>query len=103
MIINKEKYLVIHTGSRNLGVQIANYYQDLADEICNHKILEYQKERDKLINEYKQSGREQEIQGALFDLKDKYENINGDIPYEFVYLEGKYREAYLHDMKICQK
>ena len=97
------KYLVIHTGSRNLGVQIANYYQDLADEICNHKILEYQKERDKLINEYKQSGREQEIQGALFDLKDKYENINGDIPYEFVYLEGKYREAYLHDMKICQK
>ena len=97
------KYLIIHTGSRNLGAQVANYYQELADQICNHGILDYEEERVKLIDEYKSSGREKELESALKELGDKYKNKKGTIPYEYTYLEGKYREAYLHDMKICQE
>lgn len=63
------KYLVIHTGSRNLGKQVADYYQDLAIQLC--------------------SGKE--------------EMFKPNLPKELCYLEGKYRERYLHDMKICQE
>ena len=98
-----EKYLVIHTGSRNLGTQVAAYYQNLADQICNHGILEFSERREQLIKQYKEEGREQEIQKALTDLAKEYENFEPRVPSEFAYLEGKYREAYLHDMKICQE
>ena len=99
---DSEKYLVIHTGSRNLGAQVASLYQKLANKVCNHSELDYQKKRDKIINEYKESGRETEIESALVELNAKKEIIN-EIPYEFTYLEGKLRDAYLHDMKICQE
>ncbi len=56
------KYLVIHTGSRNLGKQVADYYQGLAIELCKQ-----------------------------------------ELPRDLCYLEGKYRDMYLHDMKICQE
>lgn len=98
-----EKFLIIHTGSRNLGAQVAKIYQKLADEICNHKILEFKEKREELINEYKKLGKEQELEQNLKKLKKEYENLEGTIPYEFTYLEGPYREGYLHDMEICQK
>ena len=41
-----EKYLVIHSGSRNLGSQVADYYQDLADQICNHDLVGYQNKKN---------------------------------------------------------
>ena len=46
------KYLVIHTGSRNLGKQVAEYYQDLAIELCSGK-EEMFKKKEKIIKEYK--------------------------------------------------
>ena len=98
-----EKYLIIHTGSRNLGAQVANYYQNLANSICNYGILELEEKRVQLIKEYKEAGKTAELNEALKKLFEEYKNKNNNIPYEFTYLEGKYREAYLHDMKICQE
>ncbi len=98
-----DKYLVIHTGSRNLGAQVAKFYQNLADRICNYGILEYNEKRKRLIEELKEQGRVLEIDNALKELKEEYKEKRNDIPYEFTYLEGKFREAYLHDMKICQE
>lgn len=98
-----EKYLVIHSGSRNLGTQVADYYQDLADQICNHDLIEYQNKRNEVLTTYKRLGREKEIQTTLLALKKEFEQSKNKIPYELAYLEGEYREAYLHDMKLCQE
>lgn len=98
-----EYYLVIHSGSRNLGVQIADYYQNLADEICNHNLLEYEKKRNEVLTTYKELGKANEIQPTLIALKKEFEQNKNKIPYELAYLEGEQREAYLHDMKIAQE
>lgn len=96
------KYLVIHTGSRNLGKKVADYYQNLAIELCSGK-EELFKKKEKIIKEYKEQGRKSEIQQALKDLEKEYKNNNPDLPKDLCYLEGKYREMYLHDMRICQE
>ena len=96
------KYLVIHTGSRNLGKQVAEYYQNLAIELCSGKEEMY-KRKEEIIKIYKEQGRKQDIQKALKELEKQYKENQPDLPKELCYLEGKYREMYLHDMKICQK
>ncbi len=100
---DKEKYLVIHSGSRNLGTQVADYYQDLADQICNHDLLDYQNKRKEVLTTYKQLGKEKEIQTTLIALKKEFEQNKNRIPCELAYLEGEYKEAYIHDMKLCQE
>jgi tRNA-splicing ligase RtcB (3'-phosphate/5'-hydroxy nucleic acid ligase) len=98
-------YFVVHTGSRNLGKQVAEYYQDLAYNLINLKTEEIKKEKMSLIKKYKEEGREKEIQSALTFLNEKYreEIAKESIPREYVYLEDSNLEDYLHDMKICQE
>ena len=100
---DNNKYLIIHTGSRNLGKQVAEYYQELANQLCNYNISEYKEKQQELIKKYKEQGRKQEIQSALMKLKEKYKIDHKKIPKDLAYLEGQYREDYLHDMKICQE
>lgn len=96
------KYLVIHTGSRNLGKQVAEYYQNLAIELHSDK-EEMFKRKEEIIKTYKEQGRKAEIQKVLKELTKEYKENKPDLPNELCYLEGKYREMYLHDMKICQE
>ena len=96
------KYLVIHTGSRNMGKQVAEYYQNLAIELCSGKEEMYQK-KDEIIKTYKEQGRKQDIQKALKELEKQYKENQPDLPKELCYLTGEYREDYLHDMQICQE
>ena len=98
-----EKYLVIHSGSRNLGTQVAEYYQDLANQICNHDLLLQRNKISEVINYYKENSRENEIQTALVKLKKEFQISKNKIPYDLAYLENEHRELYLHDMKICQE
>lgn len=95
------KYLIIHTGSRNLGKQVAEYYQNLAIDLMRgkDKLFEMQ---EKLIADYKAQGRKKEIQSAIKELHRKFNPNPLGIPKELCYLTGKYREDYLHDMEICQ-
>lgn len=95
------KYLVIHTGSRNLGKQVAEYYQNLAIELMQGK-EELAAMQEKLIADYKKQGRTKEIQKAIKELHQKFVPAKLGIPKELCYLTGKHREDYLHDMKICQ-
>lgn len=96
------KYLVIHTGSRNLGKQVAEIYQQMAidDMQGTDKLAE---ESKKLIAEYKSVGRQKDIQRGLAELKRKWQPDKLNIPKELCYLTGEHREMYLHDMKICQE
>ena len=93
------KYLVIHSGSRNLGTQVAMFYQHLAIDL-NHGKEEYLAKREQIIEEYKAAGRKSEIQAALNDLK--WEKRDSDVPDDLCYLYGKYLDDYLHDVEICQ-
>lgn len=95
-------YLVIHSGSRNLGKQVAEIYQNLAIDLHSgkDKLLEAQ---EKLIADYKAQGRKTEIQQALKELKAQFQEQQPDLPKDLCYLDGKYRDDYLHDMKICQE
>lgn len=96
------KYLIIHSGSRNLGKQVAEHYQKLAIEIMQgkDKLFEMQ---EKLIADYKAQGKRKEIENAIKELHRKFNPNPLGIPKELCYLTGKYREHYLHDMQICQK
>ncbi|MDE6111743.1 MAG: RtcB family protein [Eubacterium sp.] len=96
------KYLVIHTGSRNLGKQVAEYYQKMAyDILCGKdKLFEEQK---RIIEEYKAAGRRTEIQAVLKKLKAEFEAKTTEVPKELCYLTGEYRQMYLDDMAVCQE
>ena len=95
------KYLVIHTGSRNLGKQVADYYQNLAVELMQGKDKLYSKQ-EQLIAEYKAQGRRTEIRDAIKELHKTWKPNEIDIPKDLCYLTGNYRDDYLHDMRICQ-
>ena len=95
-------YFVVHTGSRNLGKQVAEHYQNLANEMCNNNLAAYFIEKERLISTLKAEGRTSEIQKALTELKKEHESVE-KIPKDLAYLEGPYLEDYLHDMAICQE
>ena len=99
---NDNLYLVIHSGSRNLGKQVADYYQNLAVEICSGK-EDFFLEQDKLIVDYKLQGRKSEIQKAIKELASKYKDMNPNYPKDLCFLTGNLRSKYLHDMVICQE
>lgn len=94
------QYLVIHSGSRNLGTQIAAYYQQLAIELHQGK-EEYFIRKEALIAEYKAAGRRKEIKDALKQLH--WEEREPDAPADLCWLYGSYMEDYLHDVEICQR
>lgn len=94
------KYLVIHSGSRNLGKQVAEYYQRLAVDLNKGK-EEYFARRDALIAEYKAAGRRTEIQQALKELH--WSSHEATIPEDLCFVYGQYLEDYLFDVEICQR
>lgn len=94
------KYLVIHTGSRNLGKQVAEIYQKLAIDLNKGK-EDYFKQRDAIIEEYKTTGRGKEIQEALKAIS--WNRKEATIPEDLCFLYGTYLEDYLHDVEICQQ
>ena len=95
------KYLIIHSGSRNIGKQVAEIYQQMAiDDLSGaDKLAE---ESQKLIDDYKRTGRQRDIQKGLAELKRKFQP-ELSVPKELSYLTGEHREMYLHDMKLCQE
>lgn len=94
------KYLVIHSGSRNLGKQVAEFYQRLAIDLSKGK-EEYFARRDALIAEYKAAGRRKEIEKALKELR--WKEHEPTIPEDLCFVYGQYLEDYLHDVELCQR
>ena len=96
---NGDYYIVIHSGSRHLGIEVAKYYQNKAIEYWMAGGVEFNIGRSKLIQDLKSSGRQAEIADAL----KKYDEKKVKMPAELAYLEGPLMEDYLHDMKIAQE
>ena len=95
-------YLVVHTGSRNLGKQVAQIYQKLAMK-CQSGWAELMEEQNRLIAEYKAAGRKDELQIVIRELHNSFKMYKPTIPADLSYVEGEYREDYLHDMRLCQE
>ena len=93
------KYLIIHTGSRNLGKQVAEIYQRLAVDLNKGKET-YFLQREEIIRTYKEQGRRSEIQAALNEIA--WVKRETTIPEDLCHLYGTFLEDYLHDVEICQ-
>lgn len=85
-------YLVIHSGSRNLGVRICNYYQKKAEDYC---AANKGRQQD-VVARLKAEGRQNEIQAELKNLQPLVKNM------ELAYIEGEHYDDYIHDMQIAQ-
>ncbi len=90
-------YIVVHSGSRHLGLEAADYYQEEGYRALNGSS---KKDIDELITELKQQGREKEIQKSIAARKKEQ---NTSIPKQLAYVSGDLFEQYIHDMKIIQK
>ena len=86
-------WLVVHTGSRHLGKQVADYYQNAAHKNLNNKA----KERKKLIETLREQGRHQEIEEKLKEI----ESYN--VPKQLAYVQEELFDDYLHDMQLVQE
>ena len=95
-------YLVIHSGSRNLGKQVAEYYQQLAVDLNMGK-EELFIRREELIRTYKEQGRRKEIQAELRRMEKEWQAKSPTVPADLCWLYGSYMEDYLHDVEICQQ
>lgn len=100
MAADGTKYLVVHTGSRNLGKQVAEIYQRMAIELAKGK-EEYFKKREEIISTYKAEGRRKDIQAALKAIE--WTEKESAIPDDLCFLYGQYFDDYMHDVEICQQ
>ena len=90
-------YMVIHSGSRHLGVETAKFYQEEAYKRLNGSS---KKDIDELIERMKSEGRDKQIQSEITKLKNTKFT---DVPKLLAYCEGELFEQYIHDMKIVQQ
>ena len=98
---NEDKYLVIHTGSRNLGVQVCKFYQDLAFKKLNEMFEIKKQVSNEVIAKCKAEGRQKDIPT---ELKRALANIRKpSADKELAHLEGDDFKNYIHDMEIVQK
>ena len=88
------KYLLIHTGSRNLGFRIANFWQRRAIETIGIAKIKY---REDVIAHAKKTNEEGTIQDRLKG------NFLRTPPEALCYLEGVNFDGYMMDMKVAQE
>ena len=96
-------YLVIHTGSRNLGKQVAEIYQARAVKHLTEGADDLEKTIRRTIEEYKAAGRRSELQEVIKKMRCEFKAAQPSLPAELCYVEGEAREQYLHDMRLCQR
>jgi RNA-splicing ligase RtcB len=96
-------YLVIHTGSRNLGKQVAEIYQARAVKHLTAGADDFEQHIKDVIAEYKAAGRRSELQDVIKKMRKQQQEAEPSLPAPLCYVEGEAREDYLHDMRLCQR
>ena len=90
-------YIVIHSGSRRLGLEVAKYYQEEGWKALNRTD---DASVEAMIAQLRAEGRQKEIQRELKRLKNQKQT---SIPRPLAYVSGALFEDYLHDMRIVQR
>ncbi|MDR2489301.1 MAG: RtcB family protein, partial [Desulfovibrio sp.] len=97
---NGELYLVIHSGSRHIGKEVASIYQDEAYRtLCGNS----KRQIEETIIAMKEAGREREIADTIKRLKGAVKREVDSIPKDLAYVAGDLFDDYIHDMKIIQR
>ncbi len=98
-------WLVIHTGSRHLGIEVCDYYQDKAYEVLKNRAAggDIKELRKALIDRLTKEGNKKAISKELKKLNDTYKSTHVDIPHDLAYVEGEDFKDYIHDMKLAQE
>ncbi len=97
-------WLVIHTGSRHLGIEVCDHYQNLAykrltEEAAGGNIHTLTQE---LVEKLTREGKQKEISKAITALKNEYKTKHPDVPFELAYVKDQDFKDYIHDMKLAQ-
>lgn len=95
-------YLIIHSGSRNLGKQVCEIYQEKAIKANINKVFNYEEEVRKTISYFKKTHQEVKINDTLKELKNKKLLLEKEFNNDLAYLENQDFEDYLFDMEIVQ-
>jgi RNA-splicing ligase RtcB len=96
---NGDLYLIVHSGSRHLGAQVADYYQKEAFKaLCGNS----KRQLEETIAALKAEGRERDIAAEIDKLKTRFRPQNEAVPQDLAYAEGSLFDDYIHDMKITQ-
>lgn len=96
------QYLIIHTGSRNLGKQVAEFYQKKAVEVQQDKIRKKLIfETEHIVETLKELGQEKAISAVLSKIREKLNKKK--VPDDLCYLSGIFLNIYLHDVALCQE
>lgn len=90
-------YVVVHSGSRHLGLQVAKYYQEEAYKQLNHCT---HNDIQKVIDRLKSEGKQKEIEKTITAMKN---TKSTSVPKHLAYVSGELFEHYIHDMKIIQE
>ncbi len=90
-------YITVHSGSRHLGLEVANYYQKMGYKALN-KVSDI--DIEKIIEQLKNEGKEKEINKTIKEIK---KQIITDIPQALAYVSEELFDDYIHDMKLIQK
>lgn len=97
-------WLLIHSGSRHLGMEVCDHYQYRAYEDAKYLVNNgtYSDKQQAFIDELKRQGRTKELEKELKKFKQSYVEIKPDIPFELVHCSGSTMTDYMHDMEIVQ-
>lgn len=93
-------YIVVHSGSRHLGVEVAKYYQEMGYKQLVSEYVTNKDDKNKLIEELKAQGRQQDIQNEIIKLRS---GKTVHVPKHLAYVSGELFKDYIHDMRIVQK
>lgn len=101
---DKNLWLVIHTGSRHLGLEVCDYYQEEAYRRIKDRVNGGTKKAkvEELIIKLKAEGRHKEIKKEIEKFNKNYKEVNPSIPFELAYCEDDLFDDYIHDMKMVQ-
>ena len=102
---NGSLYLVVHSGSRHLGTQVAEYYQEKGFEQMLAAVDPAEEQQQELIAQLKAEGRTAELKEAYAELKRISAERKAALKKmkELAYVEGQLFEDYIHDMKLTQR
>lgn len=89
-------YIVVHSGSRHAGLEIAEYYQEMAWRQLNGKT---KADLDAMISQLKAEGRETEIEAKRVEMNAQ---IKTQVPKDLAYVSGYLFDDYINDMRIMQ-
>lgn len=100
----EEKWLIIHSGSKNFGLQVAKHHQNLANRYCD----EVRKKIKEAKNMFLTKAKEEKIDMNNEVFLSELDNFDREmelykVPKDLSFLEGAEAESYIKDMLIAQE